>query len=171
MKIFTPTYYAKSIFDIDIIKLKKQGIKLVIFDLDNTLAPNNKWKPSARVKSVFRKCTTNGMKITIISNNSYKRVAKYCEKLGIFYTALALKPLPFKFLRIKKHFKDIQKEEMIMVGDQLLTDIAFANNNKIKSILVKPLHISADAKITTFNRKLEKKFLDKLIKNNELKSL
>ena len=36
MAIFKPDIYKKNIFDIDYLKLKKDGIKCLVFDLDNT---------------------------------------------------------------------------------------------------------------------------------------
>ena len=42
MKWFTPTYYASGISDIDVNNLKAQGIKVIMFDIDNTLVPTSK---------------------------------------------------------------------------------------------------------------------------------
>ena len=39
MKIFIPDIYQKSIFTINYDKLKKKGIKCLLFDLDNTISP------------------------------------------------------------------------------------------------------------------------------------
>ena len=47
---FVPDMYLKSVYDIDYAKLKKKGIKCIIFDLDNTLAPLNMNKPSKKLK-------------------------------------------------------------------------------------------------------------------------
>ena len=37
MNLFRPNMYKKNIFEIDYNKLKEQGIKCLVFDLDNTL--------------------------------------------------------------------------------------------------------------------------------------
>ena len=37
MALYKPTMYKKNIFDIDYKKLKENGIKCLVFDLDNTL--------------------------------------------------------------------------------------------------------------------------------------
>ena len=41
MNKYIPDMYYKSIFDIDYEKLVKQNIKLLLFDLDNTIIPDN----------------------------------------------------------------------------------------------------------------------------------
>ncbi|MDD2238985.1 MAG: YqeG family HAD IIIA-type phosphatase, partial [Bacilli bacterium] len=51
--IFVPDIYQKSIFDINFKKLKRNGIKCIIFDLDNTLAPINVKSPSKKVKDLM----------------------------------------------------------------------------------------------------------------------
>ena len=49
MKKFVPTYYASSIFDIDISFFVKKGYKCILTDLDNTLDVYNILIPSDRV--------------------------------------------------------------------------------------------------------------------------
>ena len=53
MNNFIPDIYAKDIFSVDYKKLKKDGIKCVLFDLDNTLAPLSQKEPSKDVKELF----------------------------------------------------------------------------------------------------------------------
>ena len=50
MDIFRPDIYRQSIYDIDYKKLKEQGIKCLIFDLDNTLVPIDEDVPSKNLK-------------------------------------------------------------------------------------------------------------------------
>ena len=50
---FVPDIYAKSVFLINYKKLKKSGIKCILFDLDNTLAPNSVKKPSKKLIDLF----------------------------------------------------------------------------------------------------------------------
>jgi predicted HAD superfamily phosphohydrolase YqeG len=66
---------------------------------------------------------------------------------------------------IKKTLKkyNLSNNEIIIIGDQLMTDILLGNFNKIDSVLVDPLG-KKDLKITNFNRFLEKKVLKRLKK-------
>ncbi len=164
-KILTPTHYVNSVYDINIDYLVKQGIKLAIFDLDNTLASNDQHKPSARVKKLLKNFRAAGIEVMIISNSSSKRVEKFCQKLDIFRISFAFKPLGISFLKTIKHFGIKNRKSVVMIGDQIMTDIIFANTNRIRSILVKPISIASDAKVTGLNRKLESKTLSKIYNN------
>ena len=75
-----------------------------------------------------------------------------------------MKPLT-RGLRKIRHMYKLNKKEMIMIGDQLVTDVLSAKQFRIKAILVDPLG-EADLKITNLNRKIEKKILDHYHKRN-----
>ena len=64
---------------------------------------------------------------------------------------------------IKKY--PFSQSEMAIVGDQLLTDMAFGNRVGITTILVNQLSLK-DGFFTKFNRIRERKILKKLYKNN-----
>ena len=64
--------YRKSIFEISYDKLKKQKIKVLLFDLDNTIGKLNEGKASAKVQELFKKLS-NEFKIAIVSNNNSKK--------------------------------------------------------------------------------------------------
>lgn len=53
MSKYLPDIYRKNIFDIDYNKLKKKGIKCLIFDLDNTLALIDSVKVDIKVKELI----------------------------------------------------------------------------------------------------------------------
>jgi predicted HAD superfamily phosphohydrolase YqeG len=103
-----------------------------------------------------------GLNIYVISNNDEDRVAKFSNDLGCKYSYLSYKPLTFK---LKKFINKEQliKEEIIIVGDQLLTDIICSKLLKIKSILVTPA-CNGDLKKTKLNR-----FIDKIIRKKQVK--
>lgn len=61
----------------------------------------------------------------------------------------------------------LKKHETVLVGDQLMTDVASANNFGIRCILVKPL-VKSDAWNTKINRFLENIVKKRLLKENKL---
>ena len=71
---------------------------------------------------------------------------------------MALKPLPKNLRKIKKKY-NLKKKEMVMVGDQIVTDILSGNLFNIMTILVDPLG-EKDLKITYFNRKIENRIVN-----------
>ncbi|KFN91323.1 HAD subfamily IIIA hydrolase [Tetragenococcus muriaticus 3MR10-3] len=86
------------------------------------------------------------------------------NKLGISYVARALKPLPVGINKACKQL-DVSKTEVVMVGDQLMTDIKAANSAKVRSILVQPV-VNTDGWKTRFNRFFERKIMRYLQKRN-----
>lgn len=55
------------------------------------------------------------------------------------------------------------REEVVMVGDQLMTDIRASHRAGIRSILVKPL-VKSDSWVTKFNRWRERRMWKKIEK-------
>ena len=66
-----------------------------------------------------------------------------------------MKPLSFGIDRARKKL-NLTKDEVVMVGDQLLTDVAAANQAGIRSILVRPL-LNTDKWDTRINRFFERR--------------
>jgi uncharacterized protein len=167
MKIYKkiiPSQYVLSIFDIDYDKLLKQGIKALFFDLDNTIIPYDINVIGTKEQELLEKLSEN-FKVLVISNSRKKRVKTATSNLkNIGYVKFAKKPLKFGF---KKGIKllNVKKDQVCVIGDQLMTDILGANRTKIKeTILVKPVKQRTDHMLTRNNRKLENIFIRKVAK-------
>ena len=153
-----PNMYQQKIETINYQKLKKLGIKCLIFDLDNTIALINQDRITDSTKKLLNSLKKD-FKIVIISNNVNKRVKKYADTLFCDFVANAMKPLSRGYRKIRKKY-GFQKEEMCMIGDQLVTDIYGGNRYHMFTILVDPLG-TKDLKITSLNRFIERKILKK----------
>lgn len=153
---FYPNMYQKNIQDINYKKLKKLGIKCLIFDLDNTIALIDQHVITDDTKRLLMELK-NDFQIIIISNNITKRVKSYADYLECDFVANAAKPLSKGYQKIKKKY-GLKKEEMCMIGDQIVTDIYGGNHYGMFTILVDPLG-EKDLKITSLNRFIEKKIL------------
>lgn len=156
MNLFRPNMYKKNIFEIDYNKLKKQGITCLIFDLDNTLGLIEHEKCPLKTKKLLKELQKDFL-ILISSNNIKKRIAPYLKDLGIGGVAFSLKPSTKGLRKIKKHY-NLNKKEMVMIGDQIVTDILSGNRYKIMTILVDPLG-EKDLRITGLNRKIEARII------------
>ena len=55
MNLFRPNMYKKNIFEIDYNKLKEQGIKCLVFDLDNTLGLIEHERCPLKTKKLLKK--------------------------------------------------------------------------------------------------------------------
>ena len=159
MSIFKPKMYKKSIYDIDYQKLKEKDIKLIIFDLDNTIGRIKDETPPKKVIELINKLSKD-FKVVVASNNMEKRVYKFCSKLNCDYFSCVLKPSTKIGLLIKKKYK-IGSAHTCIIGDQLLTDILMGNRLKMFTILVDPIS-EKEYKITHFNRLLEKRLMKRI---------
>ena len=160
MEKFIPDMYKKNIYDIDYENLKKQGIKCILFDLDNTIAPVNVPGPDKDLKDFFADLYMLGFKVIILSNASKARVQPFKEKLNIDSSYYSRKPFKKKYKKIMDiyNFKD---NEIACIGDQLLTDVLGANRMGFLSILVNPIS-NVDLLGTKINRVFERKIFKKL---------
>ena len=153
---FYPNMYQKNIKDINYKKLKKLGIKCLIFDLDNTIALIDQHVITDDTKKLLMELKKD-FQIIIISNNVTKRVKSYADYLECDFVANAAKPLSKGYQKIKNKY-GLKKEEMCMIGDQIVTDIYGGNRFGMFTVLVDPLG-KKDLKITSLNRFIEKKIL------------
>ena len=165
MKKFIPNSYYKSIYDIDYDLLYEMNMKCIMFDLDNTLALIDEGVPPEKVIKFIKKLNKR-FDTYIISNNNKKRIELFCSYFDSTFVAFALKPLSKGFKEIKK-IKNYKKEEMCIIGDQLMTDILGGNRFGCYTILVDPLG-KKDLKITTLNRFLENLVIKRLSKKGIL---
>jgi HAD superfamily phosphatase (TIGR01668 family) len=143
-------------------QLQKQGIKAVLTDLDNTLIAWNNPDGTTELHEWLKAMTAANIPVLIVSNNSAERIARVANPLALPFVSRALKPLT-RGLHEATQKLGLQKAEVVMVGDQLLTDVWAANNYGVRSILVKPL-IETDQWNTKINR-----FFEKGVKKNMLK--
>lgn len=166
MEKYVPDVYQESIFKVNYELLKSKGIKHLLFDLDNTLAPYNKKECTKEVKELIEKLKSE-FEIVIFSNSPKKRVSMFANDLGIEYVSNAMKPSNSKFLEyIKKH--KLIENEVAIIGDQLTTDVRGGNGVGIITVFVNPLS-SYDPIWTKIGRMREKKIIKKLRKKDLFK--
>ena len=165
MDNFIPDMYLKSIYEIDYAALKNRGIKCILFDLDNTIAPLNIPVPDKEIKDLFSDLGLLGFKVIILSNSSKLRVEPFKEKLNVDSSFYSMKPLKKKYKKIVSMygFKD---SEIACVGDQILTDVLGANRMGFLSILVNPIS-QIDLLGTRINRVFERQIF-KYLENRGL---
>lgn len=165
MDIFIPDLYQKSVYTLDYKKLKKRGIKCILFDLDNTLVPYSGTVPNSELKNLFMR-VSDDFKIIIMSNSGKVRLTPFKEQLNVDVAYSSCKPLKKKYKKIMSLY-NLKDTEIAAVGDQLITDIFGANRNGITSILVNPIGGNEPIQ-TRFNRFFERKIYKRLLKKGIL---
>ncbi|ASI34729.1 MULTISPECIES: YqeG family HAD IIIA-type phosphatase [unclassified Exiguobacterium] len=150
-----PKHFVASIYDIDLEMLKRNGVKAILTDLDNTLVA---WDiadaPDELVSWLDMVNNQYGFDVIIVSNNNGDRVKKFADPLGLHYIAPARKPLPIGFKRALTEF-GYHAKEVVFLGDQLFTDVLGANSVGIEVIHVQPV-VKTDGVVTKFNRLMER---------------
>lgn len=154
-----PNNYVKSIYDINYESLKKNNYKNLIFDIDNTIMPVNDIIVTKELEDFFRKIKKE-FNICILSNNDENRVNPVKEKLDVVGFANAKKPSKYAY---KKALELLNSDasNTVMIGDQMLSDIVFANRYNLYSILVEPYKKKYDIKTGT-SRVLQNIIMKKL---------
>ncbi|MBB6282939.1 YqeG family HAD IIIA-type phosphatase [Geobacillus subterraneus] len=154
---FLPSQFAKRVIDITPDELKEKGVKGIITDLDNTLVEWDRPGATPELAAWFEAIKQAGIKVVIVSNNNKRRVQSFAEPLGIPFIFEARKPLTRAFLQALE-MMGLKKEEVVVIGDQLLTDVLGGNRLGLNTILVVPI-AQTDGLWTRFNRKIERKIL------------
>ena len=161
-----PKEYLNSVKDINIELLKKNNIKGLILDVDNTLINLDRVMPTG-VADWAIEMKEQGIKICILSNsNKMEKVGAVAKIIEVPYIFFGKKPLKSGFLRARDILK-LKNENIAVVGDQIFTDVIGANRCKMFSILVKPIE-EKDYLITRLKRPLEK-FIIKMYEKKKRK--
>ncbi|WP_338087887.1 YqeG family HAD IIIA-type phosphatase [Leuconostoc rapi] len=151
---FTPTYMVERIYDLTVEDLKAHGIRAVLADLDNTLLAWNNPEGTPELQKWLSDLRNGNIEVIVVSNNTTKRVAKAVKPLGVEFVSWSLKPLPRGILHVLRT-QHLKRSEVIMVGDQMLTDVWAAHGAGVRSVLVQRL-IASDMWQTWLNRSIEK---------------
>lgn len=154
MAIFRPKEKLKIFTDFDSVRLKNAGFDTVLLDIDNTIAVPDTGVCDERAASFIQKLKKEGFRVVIFSNNTEERVLKFLNGLDCEFVHHAFKPLPFKYWTAAKRF-NTRTSRMIILGDQLLTDILGANLSGVYGIYCKQLK-EKDSTLTAINRRFEK---------------
>lgn len=158
---YKPNWVLEAIYDITPEQLQQHNIKAVLTDLDNTLIAWNNPDGTPELKQWIKEMKEAGVPVIVVSNNKASRVARAVEHLGLEYVSRAMKPFTKGFKEVERRF-ELPKESLVMVGDQLMTDIRGSNRAGIRSILVKPI-VESDAWNTKINRWREKRVMKELL--------
>lgn len=163
---FLPDQFVKNIFEITPTLLKERGVKGIITDLDNTLVEWDRPLATPKLIEWFEEMKKHEIKVTIVSNNNESRVKKFSEPLNIPFIFAARKPMGRAFNRALREMS-VNKEEAVVIGDQLLTDVLGGNRSGFHTILVVPV-AQTDGFTTRINRKIERRILNWFRKKGKL---
>ena len=155
--LFLPDYMFDKFSDITPEFLESIGVRAVLVDIDNTLAPYEELDPSPAVIAWFDALRANGIKAALMSNNDSARVHRFNQSLRLPAYFDCKKPSTRCYMNaITRLSLDIA--DTCVIGDQIFTDVLVGKRLGLRSILVPPIR---DKKTWLFRGKrfFEKPFI------------
>ncbi|NLK08342.1 MAG: YqeG family HAD IIIA-type phosphatase [Firmicutes bacterium] len=137
-KHLCPDLCLGSLLDVELGKLKSQGYRGIILDIDNTVVPWSDENIGQAVITWVEEGKEIGFAFCLASNALKQRAEQVGHALGMPAVFRAIKPRkrPFKeALRIL----GTAASETVVIGDQLFTDVLGGNRMGLYTILLDPL--------------------------------
>lgn len=157
LRILTPDRYVSSVHALDLSRLRAEGVRAILLDLDNTLLPRDTNVVPEGLKAWAADLRERGFAVCLVSNNWHERVQHVADELGFELVDKAVKPLPFAFLAALRRV-GARRSEAVVVGDQIFTDVLGGNALGMRTVLVSPLS-ATDLPHTLFLRTIESRVL------------
>lgn len=142
--------------------LTSLGIRALLIDIDNTLAPYEQDLPDENIINWFAQMKEAGISCALISNNDAPRVELFNSLLSLPAYAKSGKPCKKTLIRAMRDM-GVDASVTAGLGDQLLTDTLAVHKLGMISIIVPPIK----DKLTPFfkfKRRLERPFMKKYYK-------
>lgn len=163
LKHFIPKDIVKSVSDIDFSLWAKDGYKAVIIDVDNTLIPYDDRSLKPWHQTLKASLLDHGFKVILLSNNHPENIAQFAKDIGFDVIPRATKPLNRGFKKALK-ILNVDSRDVLVIGDQLMTDVYGASRMRLSSILVKPIKKKSEKWYTQGFRFIENRMKKRLMK-------
>ncbi len=160
----TPTYMFGHYYEITPAFLQSIGVRALLIDIDNTLAPYEQPDPDDRIRAWFASLQENGIRAALVSNNHRPRVEQFNRTLGLTAFWDSGKPKK-KTLLLAMKTLGVSKAETAMLGDQLLTDAYAGKHIGLPALIVPPIKDKTNP-FFRFKRWCERPFIRKYAKSH-----
>lgn len=154
-KSLYPNFEVNSAYEIDFERLYSDGIRGIIFDIDNTLVTHGAPADERAIK-LFGRLKEIGFETVLLSNNKEPRVKMFNDSVHSKYIFRAGKPGVAGYEKAME-MMGTTRENTVFVGDQLFTDVWGANKAGLVSYLTKPIHPKEEIQIVI------KRFFEKVV--------
>ncbi len=134
----TPDRRVAGIREVTPAYLRGMGARGVITDLDNTLALPDDGRPTEDGAAWLTAMREAGIPVVVVSNNSLARVEAFCRPLGVDFVHKSGKPFGRGIRRAVEKL-GVPREETVLIGDQLFTDVLAASYHRVMCILTEPV--------------------------------
>ncbi len=149
LMVFVPDVYQEDIYQIDYAKLKENGIKLISFDIDDTIGdvlvhniearvPGMKVTMSQKARDLFQRLKSMGFTVTLLTNAQATIAVDTCNDLNADgYIARAEKPETKNFETMMERFGITDPKQMAHVGNSITQDVRGGNLAGVTTCLVR----------------------------------
>lgn len=154
---------AKSLETVDFEQLYLQGKRFLILDIDNTVTEWKSHDVSESVKNWLNSAKKRGFTLFLLSNNHNKtRSCDMADMLGAKWCEIKHKKPSKRAFDEAIEYLNADKNECVMIGDQMYGDMLGAKRAGIDGILLDPIS-NKEAPITKILRIWERMMGRKLI--------
>lgn len=143
-------------------ELEALGVRALICDIDNTLAPYSVTTPDDNIIRWVASLDDAGIPVVFVSNNKAPRVEAFVSPLGKAFFSDCKKPFG-RGVTAAAASLGRPNDEIAMLGDQLFTDVLAARLRGFKPLLVTPIE-AIENPLFYFKRALEKPVLRRFIR-------
>ncbi len=123
-------------------RLQAQGVRLLLLDIDNTLAPYTTDTAEPRLLAWVAEMQRAGLTLFLLSNNKGERPALFGQALGLPFCKRARKPSPRRAREVMASY-GVSPAETALLGDQIYTDVLCAKRCGARAALVTPIAFSS----------------------------
>ena len=155
MKFLKPDDRCRYLTDVTPDRVRALGCKAVLIDADNTSSYDLTTEPLPGTEDWVASMKEAGIPVLLLSNAKAARAKVLADHYGIPVIGTAAKPLLHGFWRAARMFHT-SPNELLMLGDQLFTDILGANLAGCRSVWVEPYEADKREGFFLFKRKLER---------------
>lgn len=165
LKTLIPDYMFEKYDDITPEFLTEIGVKALLIDIDNTLAPYEQPDPDERNLNWFSRMKKAGIGMALVSNNHRERVERFATPLDIPVFWDSGKPFR-KNLDRAMTLLGSDTTNTAMLGDQLLTDAYAGAHIGLKTLIVPPIR-DKRSPFVRFKRWIERPYIRAYRKRTE----
>jgi len=138
-QLLRPSYIFDRVEAIDLKAWWAAGLRGMILDVDDTLTLKNSAVVAPAVQAWLKEAREIGFHCYIVSNNRYpEHIEKLSEALEMKALARARKPFPPGF-QLALQAMQLAPEQVVVIGDRLLTDILGGSWMGMQTCLVAPV--------------------------------
>lgn len=146
--------------------LREEGVRALLLDVDNTLAPYEQSEPDDALRAWLHALEEAGIAVALVSNNHGSRLTRFNRTLGLPAFSHACKPLR-RGVRRALAALGAKPGETALLGDQIFTDVGAARRARLaRAYTVPPIHDKRDL-FTRFKRLCERPIYRAYRKQNE----